>query len=242
MDVLYQIALIILVSILLSICGWKARMLTPKGSVAAFITGSIVGIFGNLDWFIILTTFTILGFIATRFRIGSKIKDGLQEGKYGERTHMNVLGVGLPPCIVSIAYWLIGGDYQLLMNIAFVGTIAVAATDTIASEIGVKDKTVWMITTFKRVEAGTNGGISVLGTVSSTIASFLICTFSWMVIYHTMDAYMLIPFVAGVLGNLLDSVLGATIENSGYISKYTNNFVTAVIGALTGVAFYIIIA
>ncbi len=50
----------------------------------------------------------------------------------------------------------------------------------------------------------------------------------------SLDWLLLIPCVMGVVGNLLDSVFGAVLENPGHISKYTNNCSTAIIGGLLG--------
>ena len=43
-----------------------------------------------------------------------------------------------------------------------------------------------------------------------------------------------VPFLSGVAGNLLDSVFGALLEDRGLMTKYGNNFSTAVIGAAFG--------
>ena len=123
----------------------------------------------------------------------------------------------------------------------FVSTITVAGADTIASEIGVRDDRVYMITTGKRVEPGINGGVSPLGTATSTVASLLIAILGWGVVTESLGWMLLIPFAMGVLGNLLDSVFGAVLENPGYISKYTNNCSTALIGAVVGLAIYLIL-
>jgi uncharacterized protein (TIGR00297 family) len=231
-----EAAIVISVSLLLSICSWKLKMLTVSGAIAAFFTGSIVGLTSNLEWFFLLILFTVSGLVATRIGFERKLKKGIQEGKHGERTHLNVLGVGIPPCIISIIYLLSNGQYSFELTIAFISTMAVSAADTIASEIGTKDERVWLITTFKRVKPGVNGGISLFGTGISIVAAFIISTIGWLMIYHTIEIYILIPTLAGLVGNMLDSLLGATLEDGGYISKYTNNCVTSLMGAAFGAA------
>ena len=116
----------------------------------------------------------------------------------------------------------------------FISTITVASADTIASEIGIRDKKVYMITTFERTEPGINGGVSVLGTTISTVTALVIAVIGWVAITESFSLLFLIPFAMGVLGNILDSVFGAVLENPGYISKYTNNCSTAMIGAFVG--------
>ena len=49
---------------------------------------------------------------------------------------------------------------------------------------------------------------------------------------------LLIVVAAGMFGNVMDSVLGAVLENPGYIGKYTNNASTALMGAVFGALLY----
>ncbi|MDR2846359.1 MAG: DUF92 domain-containing protein [Candidatus Methanoplasma sp.] len=238
MDMLTQLIVAFALSAVLSAVAYKLRMLTYTGALASFFVGYVVGLFGSFEWLILLIVFTAAGLIATQLDLGNKIGSGLQEGEHGERSAKNVLGVGLPPCIVAILYGVLhgtlDGQYDLELTIAFVSTLTVAAADTLASEIGVKDKKVWLITTFERVRRGTNGGVSVLGTVAAVVASAITAIFGWFIIFGTLDIYVVVPIFMGILGSVLDSVFGATLENRGLISKYVNNGATALIGGLIG--------
>ena len=233
MEFIIEVALIIILSVLLSLGAYVLKFLTLGGSIASFATGAVVGVFGGFTWFVLLMLFTIAGFAATRFSFLKKKEAGLQEGVSGERNHMNILGVGLPPCIFAVFAYVMGGEWDyFIMTIGFVASISVAAADTVASEIGVKDKNVWLCTNFKRVPPGTNGGVSVLGTLVGLAAALVTSILGWLVLYQTLDLYLLIPAFAGIIGCFLDSFLGATIETWGYISKYTNNAATGVMGAV----------
>ncbi len=177
--------------------------------------------------------FTVSGFAATRIGFSKKKAQGLQEGRSGERTWKNVAGVGLAPCVVVVlnAIHPLG---DILFDVAFISTLTVAGADTIASEIGVRDPRVYLITTMERVPPGTNGGVSRLGTAVSTAGALFIAVLGWAIMEHGLSWALLIPFAAGVAGNLLDSVFGTLLEDRGYISKYMNNFSTAMLGAALG--------
>ena len=233
MDALCLAAIAVALSALLSLVAYKTGCLTKDGAVASFLTGSFTGAFSSLNAFVLLTIFTVVGFAATKSGLSKKKKAGLQEGTKGERTWKNVAGVGLPPCLI-VALNLIFPMDPLLFNVAFISTLAVAGADTVASEIGVRDAKAYLITTFKRVPPGTNGGVSVLGTAISTVASLVIAVLGWSIMEHSIDWLLLIPFAAGVVGNILDSVFGTLLEDRGYISKYTNNASTALLGAAFG--------
>lgn len=240
MEITYLTAAAVILSAALSVEAYKLQCLTKGGAVASFLVGSFIGVFSSINAFFLLTIFTIAGFVATMKDFNKKSEQGLQEGKKGERTWKNVLGVGLPPCI-AVALEFAGLLDPTAFAIMFVSTITVAGADTIASEIGVRDPKVYMITSFERTEPGVNGGVSVTGTAISTVAALLIAVLGWFVLTESLDWMLLLPFAMGVLGNILDSVFGAVLENPGYISKYTNNCSTALISAVLGVAVYLLL-
>lgn len=233
-----QFVTAIVVSLLLSMICWKLHMLTAGGAVASFGTGAFVGIVGSFEWFLLLVIFTVTGFVVTKVDFERKKKAGLQEGRIGERSYMNVIGVGLPPCAVAAFAFIFKDLDYIMLTAAYIGTMAVATADTIASEIGVRDANVWLITGFKKVKPGVDGGVSVLGTAASFVASVAISAVGWYIVFQDLSPILMAPAVAGFLGNLLDSVFGATLETRKIISKYTNNMVTALIGAVISALLY----
>lgn len=237
MDLIIQVILAVVLSLLLSIIAWKTGMLTVDGAVAAGAVLLTIGILGNLNWLIMLVVFAVLGFAVTKLSFNKKKEKGLQEGTHGERNWKNIAGVSLAPAIIAIANFVFPG-YTDIMTVAYLSSIAVAASDTVASEIGVKDPRAWLITTFKRVNAGTNGGVSVFGLAISFLASAIVALIGWLVLFQEISWMLVIPMVIGMTGNLLDSLFGATIEDR-YISKYMNNFITGLIGAVLAAAIYI---
>ena len=244
MDLVTQMVISGVLSALLSVIAFRFRALTFWGAVASFFVGYIVGIFGSVEWLILLVSFTIVGLVITKMDLSDKVRNDLIED-YGERSHRNVLGVGLPACIIAILFSTsqiyFGKQYDFALTIAFICTLAVAAADTVASEIGIRDKKVWLITTFERVKRGTDGGISVLGTLSSLVASAVTCVIGWLLLCGDIDMYILVPITMGFFGNIVDSLLGATLESKGKISKYTNNCTSALVGAALGALIIILL-
>ena len=116
--------------------------------------------------------------------------------------------------------------------------MAVAASDTFASEIGCLDDNVRMITTFKRCEAGLNGGFSPSGQKAALAGSALIGLLAFPAWYLTTDALVIedglmlsvAVLVIGWLGCQMDSLLGAVLENRGFLTKGGVNGISITFG------------
>ena len=239
---LYELLIIITMAGFLSIIAQYLNLLTFDGVIASLTIGMTIGIFASTQWLFVLITFTALGFVATLMGIAKKKAKGLQEGEHGERMLKNVVAVGITPCLLAIILPLTGDGNYMAMSIAYISSIAVAAADTVASEIGVKDSRVRLITNFKKVPPGTDGGVSITGTLVAAGASLVTAAIGWVLIFGlTFNVLLFIPAIAGIAGCFMDSLLGATVETKGYISKYTNNAVTAMFGSVLSVYLYIYI-
>ena len=238
MDAITEILLVLFLSAALSTVAVRVKLLTTSGAVTAIIVGLTLGIAGSISWLISVLAFAVIGFMVTKLNLSEKKKKGLQEGKSGERTGKNVLGVALPGCAFALINLYSEDKYYFILSIGFIATIAVAAADTIASELGTKDRNVWMITTFEKVLPGTDGGISVLGTLLSLMGSAIAVLLGWIVIFGlSLDIIMIIPLLAGFIGCMLDSLLGATLETEGRITKYFNNMSTGLMGGIIAIIF-----
>ena len=108
--------------------------------------------------------------------------------------------------------------------IAFVGTLAFCTADTWASEIGVTSKAKpRLITTWRVVPPGTNGGVTLLGTLAGACAGLVIGLFG----AFSYDAggvtfqgsIVALGIAAGVVGSAIDSLIGATLQYSGRDKK-----------------------
>lgn len=208
------------------------------------IIGILIGWFGSLSWLLTLIFFVFAGFIVTRFKLRVKIERGLQEGEKGERTYRNVLANGLVPTVVALLAYFTGTQDEFVGEIAYISAVSVAAADTTASELGVLSDKTYLITNFKKVRPGTNGGISLFGTLCAILAAVLSSVIGWISIisYESANWLILVPFFSGIIGCMVDSLIGATLEDRGYVSKLTTNiismFVGAAIGAIITTLFY----
>lgn len=227
-----QTVVVLLLCAALSLLSWKLGLLTIDGSLASFAVGMVLGLFGGIGWLLLLVLFAFIGFAVTRYKMELKVRKGVQEGRQGERSYKNVLANGLVPMSIAAFTFLAGWEGEV-PAIIYMSAVCVAAADTTASELGVLSDRTYMITTFKRVPPGVDGGVSIYGTAWALAASIFAALVGWVVIVGTFpSALVLIPAAMGILGCFIDSVIGATLETQGLISKLWNNITSMAFGAL----------
>ncbi|GAB5408250.1 MAG: hypothetical protein BalsKO_06150 [Balneolaceae bacterium] len=111
-----------------------------------------------------------------------------------------------------VIIWFLSKEQAFL--IAGVGSMAAATADTWASEIGghrIKGKT-WLFPSFEIVKAGTDGGVSILGTLASLFGSIFIATIFWLLYQEANPFLFFIIVFSGVIGSLIDSLLGSKVQ------------------------------
>jgi uncharacterized protein (TIGR00297 family) len=233
----------------MAILSYTKKVFNLSGSISAFVVGMVIGIFGDVLWLFLLMVFLIVSFGATKYRFEWKKSEGFQEGKKGERSWKNVFANGAIPTAIALLSFVVealdpSGDIftKDIATFLFVSAIAVAASDTAASEIGIVDPRVYMITTLKRVPRGVDGGVSLTGTFAAFIAAAFTSVIAY-VLFATFNtdllagpATLFIPMLCGFLGCQIDSVIGATYETRGKIGKLGNNFVSILTGTLIALA------
>ncbi len=232
---------------------YREQVLTREGTLAAFAVGLVIGILGDVTWLLLLLFFLLSSFVATRYRFALKEAMGVQEGKKGERRASNVLANGIAPMAAAVLSALnLGWFPRSASGVVFLSALAVAGSDTLASEIGVLSPRPVLITTGQRVTPGTDGGISILGEACALLAALYTALFGWVVLSWLARAYaldvtmpdnatfLLIPALLGFVGCQIDSVIGATLERRGVVNKKTTNLLATSAGAI--LAYLILVA
>ncbi|KAF9788399.1 integral membrane protein DUF92-domain-containing protein [Thelephora terrestris] len=130
------------------------------------------------------------------------------------------------------------------MLLASLGHFACCLGDTLASELGILSKSPpILITTLKPVPPGTNGGLSILGTVASLAGGFImgltlaitlaienaVCRRNWVT---ELVPLLLWGAAAGGIGSLVDSFLGATVQQTRQSPK-TKRIIPDEVGTAT---------
>lgn len=212
----------LILCVILGIIVYLTDALDLLGSSFVTIIGIFIVIARGFNWLTILLLFLILGSVFTKFKSDYKKRIGL---KHEKRTVKNVISNGIVPVIMAIF-----GNYA-----GFIGAIATATADTMASEIGVLSKPI-LITSQEKVKPGTDGGISVLGTVAGLIGALIIGISAFIInVSPDITHSIFIALIAGMVGCFADSLLGATLERSGLFNNEHVNLSATIIGALVGI-------
>jgi len=132
---------------------------------------------------------------------------------------------------MAVCYGIYGND---LFIYAFLGSVATANGDTLASEIGeTSSSRPRMITTLKKTDPGVDGGVTLLGEGASLIGALIIGILA-AITGMTGSFGIAIGAIAGFLGTNFDSLLGATLQSRCILSNNGVNLAATAFGAVAG--------
>ena len=177
--------------------------------------------------FATLAALFLMTWFTTHFGYRRKQELGLAERREGRNARQVLANLA----IAGLGAFLFGATENGAWMVAAIAALAEAATDTVASEIGQSlRRDALLITTGQRVPAGTDGGITILGTVAGLMAGVVLAAVATLGGILTRRE-MWIPVMSGFAGMLADSLLGATIQRRGWLSNEAVNFVSTLAAA-----------
>jgi uncharacterized protein (TIGR00297 family) len=216
----------------------KAGKLTDAGALTGGLLGLAIFLGAGFTGLAMLGTFFIAGSAATSWKINYKISQGLAEENKGRRTAYQALAnAGVAGLLGLLSGWL--PAHAELFRVMLAASFASATSDTLSSELGnIYGRRYYNILTLKPDERGLNGVVSIEGTLWGLAGSGLIgmlygLGFGW-------NGAVVCVVLAGIIGNLADSVLGATLERRHYLTNDAVNFLNTFIAALAALAIYCI--
>ena len=208
----------------------RHRKLTTTAAVTGGIMGFLIFIAAGWTGIAFLALFFLLGTFATSWNRKQKETAGMAQEVGGQRKTGQVLanaGVGGLLGLLALFFPQEKDLFTLLMA----GAFSSATADTLSSELGtVYGKKFYNILTFKKDQKGLDGVISLEGTLFGLAGSLLIAVI-YSISYGLDERFIWIA-AAGTIGNLSDSVLGATLERKGIIPNDVVNFFNTLVAAL----------
>jgi uncharacterized protein (TIGR00297 family) len=215
------------------------KLLTPEGYFHAVILGVLV--WGCLDWqgYLVVMIYFLLGSGVTRLGMAQKEAAGIAEKRSGMRGPENVWGSALTATVCALAAWGLqqfypaGSSWVPILILGYVASFATKLSDTTASEIGkAYGQRTFLITTFQAVPRGTEGAVSLEGTLAGIAGSLVIAIGAWGIQLIT-PLGILICVIAAFMATNAESVIGATWQNEvEWLTNERVNIINTTIGAI----------
>lgn len=223
-------------TVLLGIAGiTPKKLLTPAGLFHAWLLGILI--WGTLGWqgYLVVMFYFLVGSGVTRIGMAEKEAAGIAEKRSGARGPENVWGSALIGALCAVGT-LAFPKFAPLLLLGYVASFATKLSDTCASEVGkAYGKRTFLITTLQPVARGTEGAVSLEGTLAGVVGSVAIAIVSWGVGLLNLTGVTICVFSAFIATNL-ESVIGATLQSKfDWMTNEVVNIINTLIGAISAV-------
>jgi uncharacterized protein (TIGR00297 family) len=188
-------------------------------------------IYAGLGWGGAATVAMVLAITLTTTRVGHARKQelGLAEASGGRDAWQVFANIGVAALFSLAALRL------HFFALAAVAALAEAAADTSQSEIGeMASRRAWSVTNWREVAPGTDGGITLPGTLAGAVAALVVVAVAVGTRVTPLREWWVVVG-AGFLGTMVDSLLGATIERRGWLGNNGVNFLSTVAAGLVAI-------
>ncbi len=215
-----------------AVVGWAMRAVSLSGAVAGACIAFVLWANGGAAAFIVLMVVFTVTALATRSGRARKLELGLVEptSRTAPQVVANLYAGALFLVIAS-------HPFSAIYVLASVAALAEAAADTVSSEMGKAwGRRTWLISSFRPVAPGTDGGVSSTGTLFGIVAALLV---GWSAAGTHLIPWLGIRVVAAaaVLGMFADSLLGAVLERRGWLTNDGVNALGTTLAGLIAIGF-----
>ncbi|MEJ7769349.1 MAG: DUF92 domain-containing protein [Chitinophagaceae bacterium] len=211
-----------------------------KLDIAGALTGGLIGMLlfagAGFHGVAMAGAFFLLGSAATSLKMKAKVDSGLAEANYGRRTAAQVVANAGVAAILAVLARTFPSNANLFTTMLS-ASFAAAAADTLSSELGnIYGRRFYNILGFRTGTRGGNGVVSLEGSLfgiagSSSIAIIYVMGYGWNAAFFWI-------IIAGTVGNVADSVLGATLERMHYLDNNQVNFLNTLVAALAAMLLF----
>jgi len=224
-----QLLIALLVTAAFAALAYALGIVSRGGALGGFVVGTLIYASLGPQGFAILVLFVVGGSLLTQLGYGSKQRAGTAQERGGRRGAKNAFANCAVPVLCAVLAAPTGSP---AFTAAFAASLGAAFADTAESEVGqVYGRAPRLITTFHRVPPGTDGAISLPGTVAGAVAATLTAALGLALHLIEGPGTMLLVALAAFLGTVADSLIGSLAPRAG--NELTNLLCTLTAATLT---------
>lgn len=235
----------LIVNAVLALLGYFAKSVNFSGALGGCILGILLILGAGWPLYVALLAFFVIGTATTKLGYARKAKLGLAQEGGGRRGFSHAFSNAGVATICAIAVSRLSRmendalQWMIVVYLMGIASLATAAADTTASEIGqLIGRRAFLPLTLKRVPVGTEGAISVEGTLAGIVGGFLVALASVRALHYGLGldtGTLAIPLItlSAFLGSYVESIAGSW--NRKRITPVPNgvlNFFNTAAGAL----------
>ncbi|MEH1872427.1 TIGR00297 family protein [Nostoc sp.] len=221
------------------------KLLTPAGLFHAWFLAILIWVTLGWQGYAVVMFYFLVGSGVTRIGMAQKEAEGIAEKRSGARGPENVWGSALTGALCALGVGIINSGFiipssqslvpnlQSLLLLGYVASFSTKLADTTASEVGkAYGKSTFLITTLQPVPRGTEGAVSLEGTLAGIVASVAIAFVGWGVGLIDLLGVVWCVLAAFIATNL-ESVIGATLQSKyNWLTNEVVNIFNTLIGAI----------
>jgi uncharacterized protein (TIGR00297 family) len=212
----FQIVIGVILITILAVVAYRSRAIDALGAGAGAVISFVAFVAGGFAWLLVIVAFFGISSVLTRYRYDYKKQLGSAQEKGGVRSWPNTIANGLVAGLAALGEI---ATHQDLFIVAFLGSIAAAMSDTVATEIGLlsKSKPRSILNLKKFVEPGTSGGITLLGELACVTSALVLTAIGASLgilagNYRNILAAVLSVIFGAIIATNFDSLLGGTVQ------------------------------
>ncbi len=208
-----------------------AHSIDVFGALSAIVIGVAITAPLGLPGLAVMVAFFVIGSAVTKLGYEIKAARGIAQERGGARGWRNAWANGGVPAFLALLAGLTPGGLRELLVLAYAASVATAAADTCSSEVGtVYGRRTFLITTFRPVPPGTEGAVSLEGTLGGLLGGFVVAAVGAATGLYGWPAAIVVGF-SGLLGSLAESVIGTVAERRGWLNNDQLNALNTALGA-----------